>query len=165
MQVFKDLTGKKFGELEVLRKATVKRNWWVARCSCGNKVTLPAHKLHSGNNRSCGCLKKSVLGMATRKHGRANSRITGYANRTYGVWQAMRARCLNPKNNRWSSYGGRGIKICKRWEKFENFIADMGEIPKGLTLDRINVDGDYKPSNCRWATWLEQAQNKRKKRK
>lgn len=159
----KTFTGTEFGRLTVLEKAAVGVNRWVCRCSCGNEVTLCANKLLSGNNKSCGCLKRSVLGDASRLHGKANSRITGYASRTYGIWQAMRGRCLNPNNVRWAAYGGRGIKICKRWNKFENFLADMGEAPLGLTLDRINVDGDYKPSNCRWATWLEQARNKRKK--
>lgn len=155
--------GTEFGRLVVLDKAPSGMNRWVCGCECGNTVVLCANKLRSGNNKSCGCLKRTVLGDAVRKHGRANSRITGYADRTYGIWQAMRGRCLNPNNVRWAAYGGRGIKICKRWEKFENFLSDMGEAPPGLTLERKDVNGDYKPSNCCWATWLEQARNKRKK--
>ena len=126
---------------------------------------MPTSRLNNGNTKSCGCLKKSILGNSTRTHGLSNSRLTGYANRTYGIWQAMRGRCMNPNNSRWESYGGRGIMVCRRWDKFENFLFDMGEALKGLTLERIDVDGNYTPNNCKWATWEEQAKNKRKKEK
>jgi hypothetical protein len=157
-----DLTGKSFTRLTVTSKLS-RGSKWVCVCECGATTTVLACHLLSGNKKSCGCLKKSILGDATRKHGQANSRITGYANRTYGIWQAMRGRCTNPNNSRWEAYGGRGIKICKRWDNYENFLLDMGEAPKNLTLERVNVNGDYKPSNCKWATWAEQAKNKRKK--
>ena len=157
-----DLTGKKFARLYVVRQHNGTRKW-ECRCDCGAVTILPANRLLSGNTKSCGCLKRNVLGDATRTHGTANSRITGYANRTYGIWQAMRGRCMNPNNSRWEHYGGRGIKICARWGKYENFLADMGEAPKGLTLERINVNKNYTPSNCKWATWLEQARNKQKR--
>ena len=157
-----DLTGRKFTRLYVVGLHNGTRKW-NCRCECGTTTILPANRLLSGNTKSCGCLKRNVLGDATRTHGMANSRITGYANRTYGIWQAMRSRCLNPNNSRWEHYGGRGIKICKRWSKYENFLADMGEAPKGLTLERINVNKNYTPSNCKWATWLEQARNKQKR--
>lgn len=155
-----NLIGRTFTRLTVVASEGRK---WVCLCQCGNKCVLSANRLLSGNNKSCGCLKRNVLGDSTWKHGAANSRLTGYANRTYGIWQAMRGRCLNPNNPRWASYGGRGIKICDRWNSYENFLADMGEAPANLTLERINVDGNYEPSNCKWATWLEQAKNKRKK--
>lgn len=156
-----NLLGRTFTRLKVIGSENRK---WVCLCTCGNICVLSPNKLLSGNNKSCGCLKRSVLGDSTRKHGVANSRLTGYANRTYGIWQAMRGRCMNPNNSRWAAYGGRGIKICERWNNYENFLADMGEAPDNLTLERIDVDGDYEPSNCKWATWLEQARNKRKKR-
>jgi hypothetical protein len=128
-------------------------------CVCGKEVLAKAHELRSGERKSCGCWKREVLGEATRTHGRANSRVTGYADRTYGIWQAMRDRCNNSKRSDYHRYGGRGITCCERWERFENFLADMGEAPKGLTLDRINNDGAYAPENCRWASRKGQSHN------
>ena len=157
-----NLEGRVFGRLEVTHRFATVGTKWVCRCKCGAEKVVTANRLLRGNDKSCGCLKREVLGNATRKHGRANSRLTGYADRTYGIWQAMRARCHNPNNNRWASYGGRGIIICPEWDSFEQFVADMGQAPEGLTLDRKDVNGNYTPANCRWATWLEQAQNKRK---
>lgn len=158
-----DLTGRTFGRLTVLYKAPVVGTRWVCLCTCGSECVVRACHLLSGNNKSCGCLKRNVLGDASRTHGMANSRITGYKSRTYGIWQAMRGRCLNPNNSRWGSYGGRGITICSQWDSFEQFLQDMGEAPDGLTLERKDVNGNYEPTNCVWATWVEQAKNKRKK--
>ena len=93
--------------------------------------------------------------MGTKTHGHSRSH-------TYITWCNMKARCLNPDRRDYKNYGGRGIKVCDRWMTFENFLADMGEKPKGLTLERINVDGDYDPNNCQWATYKEQANNWRK---
>src|SRR5213082_3577695 len=92
--------------------------------------------------------------MSPQSHG-----MTG--TKTYNAWNGMLSRCTNSRNLRWKDYGGRGIKVCKRWRKFRNFLADMGEAPKGLSLERKNNDGDYKPSNCKWATPKEQMNNTR----
>lgn len=133
---------------------------WACVCECGTKVVVRWHRLASGNNKSCGCLKRNVLGDNSRTHGMSNSRITGYSNKAYGVWQAMRDRCKNKNRKDYHRYGGRGIKVCERWDKsFKNFLTDMGVPPKGHTLDRINNDGDYTPNNCKWATRKEQVYN------
>ena len=97
--------------------------------------------------------------MSERYRARSHGQVgTG----AYSSWQAMRARCLNPNNREYLRYGGRGITVCERWQSFENFLADMGLRPEGLTLDRINPDGNYEPGNCRWATWTEQRVNQRR---
>ena len=93
------------------------------------------------------------------KHG--HSFRNGKPSPTYNSWHKMKQRCLNPNCLEYKNYGGRDIKVCERWMDFENFLEDMGERPEGLTLDRINNDGDYEPGNCRWATWKEQNQNRR----
>ena len=150
--------GASFGRLLALYRSPTHAVWHCV-CTCGTYCDVKQHRLLSGNTRSCGCLKRSVLGDATRTHGKANSRISGYASRAYGVWQAMRDRCSNSNRVDYKYYGGRGISVCARWQKFENFLEDMGEPPKGLTLDRVDNDKGYTKSNCRWATRREQTYN------
>ena len=96
----------------------------------------------------------------SRSHGQAARGGT----RTYHAWKSMLSRCTNPSNADWARYGGRGITVCRRWRRFEAFLADMGSCPDRLTLDRINNEGDYKPGNCRWATWEQQVLNRRSNR-
>jgi hypothetical protein len=125
----------------------------LVRCRCGETKILRTSVVRGGHVRSCGCLqreKAAELGRASKTHGMTDSRA-------YHSWCAMRARCENPKNKDFHSYGGRGIKVCERWGSFENFLADMGEPPVGLTLDRIKTDGHYHPGNCRWANSFTQA--------
>jgi len=129
-------------------------------CSCGSEVLVKVYKLLNGNNKSCGCLK--TCGDSHRTHGQSNSRLHGYKSRTYGIWQALKDRCLNPNNARWHQYGGRGISVCELWrDSYEAFVFDMGEAPVGCSIDRIDVNGAYCKTNCRWATAIEQSRNKR----
>jgi hypothetical protein len=106
-----------------------------------------------------GAATKAKMSAAKRRHGHSPK---GKSTRIYQVWVAMRQRCENPNHKNYDLYGGRGICVCWDWGRFENFLADMGEKPNGLTLDRINPDGNYEPGNCRWATWHQQRINRSK---
>lgn len=114
--------------------------------------------MKSGNTKSCKCLQKDINIKQSTLHGH---RSVGNTTETYRSWQMMKNRCLNRKDVQWKDYGGRGIKVCKRWMKFENFLEDMGERPKGCSLDRKNNNKNYCKSNCRWTTPKQQARNKR----
>lgn len=151
-----DLTGKKFGRLTVLSRADNNKLQvcWRVRCDCGEERTVQGGNLKSGRTKSCGCYNRDYVRKGTPTHGLSNSV-------TYRCWSGMLARCRNKK---YKNYGGRGIAVCPRWKKFENFLEDMGFRPDGLTLERINNNAGYSPENCRWATPLEQGQNTRKTR-
>ena len=150
--------GSRFGMLVVLSDAEPCPNSNRSRvrviCDCGQLATKICRDLTRGNSNSCGCLR-SAKAKLHRTHGK--SKDTEYI-----IWLQMRARCQNLKHPAFKHYGGRGIRVCEAWEKFESFYADMGDRPsKNLTLDRIDNNGNYEPGNCRWATWSQQNRNKR----
>ncbi len=163
-------TGDVFGRLTVVREIVFRtgnvrrseRIRYLCRCSCNKMVEAEAYRLVSGHVKSCGCFKSeeaSKRGKSKKRHGEASK---GTRTTEYMVWVRMRRRCDNPDSDDYPNYGGRGIRVCKRWQLFENFLADMGRKPAGgYVIDRRNNDGNYEPSNCAWVTVKESNRNKR----
>jgi len=133
---------------------------WLFRCKCGNETVATVSDVKRGFKKSCGCmLRERAIEM-----GRASATHKMFGSPEYTAWADMWQRCTNPDKASYKYYGARGIKVCIRWRKFENFFADMGFRPaKGFSLDRRNNDGGYKPSNCQWATRSQQNKNKRRR--
>jgi hypothetical protein len=160
-----ELAGEKYGRLTAIsdggKRGKNGEVYWVFHCDCGNNHTARARSVIIGTTKSCGCLQKEMA-KGKAKHGH----LSGYRHSPeYATWRAMLRRCKDIKFSDYYMYGGRGIKVCDRWNDFLLFLEDVGDRPEGMTLDRFpNKDGDYEPGNVRWSTPKEQARNMRANR-
>lgn len=173
-----DIAGQRFGRLVAIRRTGARsgHSLWLCRCDCGNTIEVSANSLARERTRSCGCLSDEerakraktagrARGLQLQKHGEAGTRL-------YNVWKSIRQRCSNPKNASYKDYGGRGISICEAWSdysKFRDWAMSHGYDPNAAfgkcTIDRIDVNGNYEPSNCRWVDEKTQASNRRPRKK
>lgn len=153
-----EMTGRRFNRLTVISETTrihPKRPMYICLCDCGTMKNVEGRRLREGVVKSCGCLSKETTKSRSTTHGMTDSV-------EYKVWCGIKRRCLNKNDKRFQSYGGRGIKICDSWKNsFESFFSDMGYRPDGFSIERIDVNGDYEPKNCKWIKLSSQASNKR----
>lgn len=159
MPKFKDLTGQRFNRLVVLERAENSRSnqtQWLCKCDCGNTVIVRSSSLINGHTKSCGCYSDEVRKINTDRttHNKSHTRL-------YGIWTGMKARCYNPHVKIYKHYGGRGITICHEWRDFNAFYnwAMSNGYADDLSIDRIDVNGDYSPDNCRWVDKITQMNN------
>jgi len=153
-----DHSGKKFGRLTAVSIAgkSDRAILWLCKCDCGKDHITRSAQLVRGSVKSCGCLKKELLSIKKKTHGLSSTR-------TFNIWANIRQRCENPNNMAFRYYGSRGISVCDAWQTLEGFIADMGECPGDqMTIERVDVNGNYEKNNCVWASMMDQARNKRR---
>ena len=165
MSKFKDETGKKYDFLTVIKYKSVKtksgrmRIYWDCKCDCGGFISIESSALRRKDRfHSCGCYSKMIISKCNSTHKLSGTRV-------YRSWNSAKQRCRNPKDTNYHNYGGRGIKMSKEWDTFENFLRDMGYPPdNNHTIERIDVNGNYEKNNCKWATPAEKARNRRNSR-
>ncbi|MER6976009.1 hypothetical protein [Streptomyces carpinensis] len=145
--------GERFGRLTVTKDRQPGETFVEVRCDCGTEKSVRFLDL-GRYTKSCGCLRTELLVERSTRHGHAGTSL-------YMTWEDMVARCTRPSHKKWADYGGRGITVCDRWRDFANFLADMGERPPGLELDRIDNNRGYEPNNCRWTDRSTQMKNRR----
>lgn len=157
-----DISQQRFGRLVVISFSHVdgrRRAIWRCVCDCGSECEVAGVSLRCGHTKSCGCLGIETRARGTKyRHGKTRSAV-------WNAWVQMMNRCYNEKTQRFKNYGGRGIKVCDAWQKFDNFYSDMGDPPSGHSLERINVNGNYEPGNCVWVEPAAQYINKTNTRK
>ena len=149
------MLGERYSRLVVIEKLEKKWGKWLVKvkCDCGTEKTVYLYDMQREKVKSCGCLNKELAKLRATKHGMKGTKI-------YGTWTNIRSRCLSKNNPSYVNYGGRGISICKEWDDFSVFYKDMGDVPEGKSIDRIDNNKGYSANNCRWATAQQQAENK-----
>jgi len=154
-----DLSNRRYGRLVALERRKVRSgareiSGWLCQCDCGVQKELTTGELRQGLTISCGCLRNERISNLNKTHGMSK------AGGAYKSWSSMLGRCRNPNSPGYEGYGGRGISVCDQWSSFEAFYADMGPRPAGYSIERIDVDGDYELSNCKWLPMADQSKNR-----